>query len=199
MRTVILLSVGAVLVACTPTPAPESCGNGLCVAGAGETCATCPTDCRACAACGNGLCTGGETCATCPSDCGACAVDAGPGDAGGTGCEIQAGRWVGSGDPDPSSTDPLCTTQSFDRRLSASFFSDFPASVAMCPSGCTCAPVPAPVPPTCDVNASLVCSPTSSSGDSWWRTSPTVLQRVTTETSDRGTCTATWTLTWFEP
>ena len=71
-RGSVFFVVSLALAACG-NPAAESCGNGVCVAGAGEACSTCPADCGSCAACGDGSCRGGETCASCASDCGACA------------------------------------------------------------------------------------------------------------------------------
>lgn len=43
------------------------CGNGMCEAG--ETAASCASDCAQSAVCGNGVCEGGETPATCGADC----------------------------------------------------------------------------------------------------------------------------------
>ena len=58
------------------------CGNGQC--SIGETCATCPADCGACASpCGDGVCGEGETCALCAADCGVCPPECGDSDCNG--------------------------------------------------------------------------------------------------------------------
>ena len=51
-------------------PPPAECGDDVCAAGDGETCANCPADCGAC--CGDAACDPavGENCATCLVDCG---------------------------------------------------------------------------------------------------------------------------------
>lgn len=47
------------------------CGNGTC--DGGEACETCPTDCGACADCGDGICNSKyESCTDCEADCGEC-------------------------------------------------------------------------------------------------------------------------------
>ncbi len=52
---------------CGPPPGAV-CGNGQCEAG--ESCPTCPSDCKCDAStCGDGTCQPAESCATCPSDC----------------------------------------------------------------------------------------------------------------------------------
>lgn len=53
-----------------PTDCGVCCGNGLCDAAVGENCNNCPSECRLC--CGNGICEEnlGEHCLTCPEDCG---------------------------------------------------------------------------------------------------------------------------------
>jgi hypothetical protein len=52
---------------------PKTCGDGRCVASAGETCANCSVDCGLCAGCGDKSCASDETCESCPQDCGVCA------------------------------------------------------------------------------------------------------------------------------
>lgn len=54
-----------------------ACGDGVCDHDANEVCETCPSDCGACATCGNGVCEKGdgaaaEACDTCVEDCGVC-------------------------------------------------------------------------------------------------------------------------------
>jgi hypothetical protein len=67
---------------CDPGPTPGVCGNGVCEADAGETCASCPADCGSCGGeCGNGICEPGrgETCSSCSQDCGVCGPHCGNG------------------------------------------------------------------------------------------------------------------------
>jgi hypothetical protein len=55
---------------------PETCGNGVCSAVAGENCSNCPGDCTVgCNSCGDGICgnSPGEACDACIPDCGECA------------------------------------------------------------------------------------------------------------------------------
>ncbi len=53
---------------CSSSPV---CGDGYC--NGGETCTSCPADCRSCSpVCGDRVCNGAETCSTCSSDCGTC-------------------------------------------------------------------------------------------------------------------------------
>ena len=57
------------------SPAPKSCGDGVCSHDDDEVCENCPADCGACPVCGNGQCesdTGLESCESCAEDCGVC-------------------------------------------------------------------------------------------------------------------------------
>lgn len=59
------------------SPAPKSCGDGVCSHDDGELCENCPGDCGACPVCGNGSCekaTGLESCESCAEDCGVCSL-----------------------------------------------------------------------------------------------------------------------------
>jgi hypothetical protein len=58
---------------------PAACGDGVCSHEGQEECDTCPQDCGACAACGNGTCErdageSAESCSSCEEDCGACST-----------------------------------------------------------------------------------------------------------------------------
>lgn len=88
VRSIVLAFVLAGLAGCSseppgPVPGPDAgddppdvgstCGDGSCVLGDEETCESCPVDCGACGACGDGRCDlGVENCAECAQDCGAC-------------------------------------------------------------------------------------------------------------------------------
>ena len=61
--TVIVLQAAAPVAAPQVVTIPSTCGNLIC--DAGETYASCPTDCH----CGNNICGAGETYTNCPADC----------------------------------------------------------------------------------------------------------------------------------
>ncbi|MCX8206038.1 MAG: hypothetical protein N3H30_02300, partial [Candidatus Micrarchaeota archaeon] len=48
------------------------CGDAVCDAGIGETCATCEADCGVCEFCGDSICNAGEDVYSCEQDCYAC-------------------------------------------------------------------------------------------------------------------------------
>lgn len=92
-RAFTLLPLFLLLVACSPSNAPDDpdpgdsltdagitvCGDGIC--GATESCAACALDCGACGGryCGDGACEAPEACGTCEADCGSCAAACGDG------------------------------------------------------------------------------------------------------------------------
>lgn len=135
MKTILTtLLAGLAAIACAP--AAETCGNGVCVVGAGETCSTCAADCGACAACGDGSCRGGETCSSCASDCGACA---------------------GCGDAVCNAATETCTTCAGD--CGSCTTTCTPATCAGCCDGDSCVTGASPGACGSGGSACMVCSP----------------------------------------
>ncbi len=72
---VALIVIGLVAMIAVFMRMPEKtyiCGDNACSPVAGESRATCPSDCTG--FCGDGVCEGGEACSTCVDDCGTCSV-----------------------------------------------------------------------------------------------------------------------------